>query len=273
MEPQKHLKYRVNTLSDRAMRMREVFITIPTYNERENILPLVKEIRRLPGKIEIVVADDDSPDGTWQAVLELARQDPRVHLLRRTQDKGRGRAGVEAFRYALAHGAEVIIEMDGDLSHHPRHIPLLLQEVHFHDLVIGSRIVAGGVDARSSWLRKAVTQTANAYARWLLGVPVRDCNSGFRCFRREVLEGIDLDSIVSKGPSIVHEILYKAHRRGFSIQEVPIHFEDRRAGQSNLNLKKLLLSAWMVLKLRGSAGRGPARLGQTRKNREMMGVR
>ncbi|MBI1987432.1 MAG: polyprenol monophosphomannose synthase [Nitrospinae bacterium] len=248
--------------------MSKIFVTIPTYNERDNIFQLVNEILRLPGEIEIVVADDDSPDGTWQVVLGLTQREPRVHLLRRTEDKGRGRAGVDAFRYALDHDAEVIFEMDGDLSHHPRYIPLLLKEVRFHDLVIGSRIVSGGVDARSSRLRKAVTQTANAYARWLLGVPVRDCNSGFRCFRREVLEGIDLDSIVSKGPSIVHEILYKAHQRGFSMKEVPIHFEDRQAGQSNLNLKKLLFSAWMVLKLRGSAGWIPMKPGQTRRASE-----
>lgn len=114
------------------------------------------------------------------------------------------------------------------------------------------------MDGRSSWLRKAITRAANAYTRWVLRVPVRDCNSGFRCFRREVLEEIDLDSLVSQGPSIVHEILCKVHWRGFSIQEVPIHFEDRRAGRSNLNLKKLLFSAWMVLKLRKLAARPPA---------------
>ncbi|MBI2876306.1 MAG: glycosyltransferase [Candidatus Tectomicrobia bacterium] len=126
------------------MGVSKAFVTIPTYTERENILPLVKEIQRLPEETEIVVADDDSPDGIWQVVLELAQQDPRIHLLRRTQDKGRGRAGVEAFRYALAHGAQVLIEMDGDLSHHPRHIPSLLQEIRNYDLVIGAFLFSRG---------------------------------------------------------------------------------------------------------------------------------
>lgn len=237
------------------MGVSKVFATIPTYNEQENIIPLVKEIRSLAEGIEVVVADDDSPDRTWQTVMDLAQRDPGVHLLRRTEEKGRGRAGVDAFRYALAHGAELIIEMDGDFSHHPRHIPSLIHEARAYDLVIGSRTIPGGVDSRNSWVRKAVTQIANAYARWLLKLPVQDCNSGFRCFRRKVLEEIGLDSIVSTGPFIVHEILYKAHRQGFSIKEVPIHFEERQAGRSNLNLKKLLLSAWMVLKLRGMTGR------------------
>jgi dolichol-phosphate mannosyltransferase len=229
----------------------KVFVTLPTFNESRNIEPLIREIRCLSPEMGIVVADDDSPDGTWRIVETLSRKDPNLFLLRRTEEKGRGSAGVDAFRFALRQAADVVIEMDADFSHHPRHIPQFLEKIKDYDLVIGSRMVDRGQDLRESQVRKWITLLSTLYSRILLGLPVRDCNSGYRCYRRQVLEAIDLDRILSTGPSIVQEILFKAHLHGFSICEIPIVFIEREAGESKLNFGRLLRGFGMVLKLRG----------------------
>lgn len=227
-----------------------VIVTLPTYNERENIEALITRIRALPGDIEVVVADDDSPDRTWEIVEKMAQKDRKIHLLRRIERKGRGYAGADAFRFALEAGAEQIVEMDADFSHDPRHIPELLARLEDADLVLGSRLVPGGRDVGRSFFRRLLTRLSNAYARALLGVPVRDCNSGFRAYRREVLERIDPSRLLSQGPSIVHEILYRAHLHHFRIAEVPVVFVDRQRGRSNLDLRKLIDGYLMVLRLR-----------------------
>ena len=226
------------------------FVTIPTFNESKNIEPLLREIERQAPGIDMVVADDDSPDGTWRIVEEISKKDPHVFLLRRTSDKGRGSAGVDAFRFALDHQADVVIEMDADFSHDPEHIPQFLEKIRECDLVIGSRTVAHGQDRRKSRLRKWITHFSTSYTRLLLGLPVRDCNSGYRCFRREVLEAVNLDTMLSRGPSIVQEVLFKAHLRGFSICEIPIVFTEREAGESKLNLKRLSQGFLMILRLK-----------------------
>ncbi|MBW2056593.1 MAG: polyprenol monophosphomannose synthase [Deltaproteobacteria bacterium] len=226
------------------------FVTIPTFNESSNIERLIREIRGRNQRMGIVVADDDSPDGTWKIVEKISKSDPRVFLLRRRENKGRGAAGVDAFRFALKQQADVVIEMDGDFSHDPKYIPAFLERIRDFDLVIGSRSVPQGRDLRRSRLRKAITYLSSLYARSVLGLPIRDCNSGYRCFRREVLEAINLDSVRSTGPSIVQELLYKAYLHGFSIAEMPIVFSERQAGKSNLNLSRLLQGFFMVLKLR-----------------------
>lgn len=228
----------------------KVFVTLPTFNESKNIEPLIQEIRRQVPNIDIVVADDDSPDGTWRIVEEISKRDPNLFLLRRTTHKGRGSAGVDAFRFALKQDADVVIEMDADFSHDPRYIPLLLDRIRECDLVIGSRAVTEGRDQRSSSLRKWITQLSSLYARSMLGLSVRDCNSGYRCFRRRVLEAVDLDTILSTGPSIVQELLFKAHLHGFSICEIPIVFIEREAGKSKLNLKRLFQGFLMILRLK-----------------------
>jgi dolichol-phosphate mannosyltransferase len=216
------------------------FVIIPTYNEAENIERLIREIRRYAPEIGIVVADDDSPDGTWRIVEKVREKDRDLFLLRRTARKGRGKAGIDAFRFVLEQGADVVIEMDGDFSHDPKYIPVFLEKIGEFDLVVGSRAVPEGQDLRPSPLRRYLTRLSTAYARIILALPVKDCNSGYRCFRREVLEGINLDSIRSVGPSIVQELLYKAFLLRFSITEIPIIFVERQAGKSNLNLRKLL---------------------------------
>ena len=228
----------------------KAFVTIPTFNESENIERLIGEIRRQDPSIGIVVADDDSPDGTWRIVEKISEENPAVFLLRRMENKGRGSAGVDAFRFALQQHADVVIEMDGDFSHDPKYIPAFLEKIGEFDLVIGSRGIAHGQDLRASALRKWVTQLSTSYTRFVLGLPVRDCNSGYRCFRREVLEAVNLDSIRSVGPSIVQELLFKAYLLGFSIAEIPIVFAERQAGKSNLNFRKLLEGFLMILKLK-----------------------
>ena len=228
----------------------KIFVTIPTYNEGENIGRLIEEIRRQDEGIEIVVADDDSPDGTWRVVEDISEKDSCVYLLRRMTNKGRGSAGVDAFRFALEQEADVVIEMDADFSHDPKYIPSFLEQINESDLVLGSRSIANGKDLRRSPLRKMVTRISAFYARSVLGLPVKDCNSGYRCFRREVLEAVDLDSVRSTGPSIVQELLYKAHLQGFLISEIPIVFPERQAGESNLNFRKLLQGFLMILRLK-----------------------
>ena len=178
----------------------KAFVTLPTFNESKNIETLIREIRRQDPAIGIVVADDDSPDGTWRIVEEISKKDPNVHLLRRTTNKGRGSAGVDAFRFALQQQADVVIEMDADFSHDPKHIPQFLEKIREYDLVIGSRAVSQGQDRRKSQLRKWITHFSTLYTRSILGLPVKDCNSGYRCFRRKVLEAVDLDTIRSTGP-------------------------------------------------------------------------
>lgn len=227
-----------------------VFITIPTFNERENIGPLIAAIRRLGEPMAIVVADDDSPDGTWREVARIAAADADVFLLHRTRNKGRGSAGAEAFQFALDHGADVVLEMDADFSHDPALIPRFLKEIRRFDLVIGSRHLVRASDRRDSRARRWLTAVSSCYARTVLSLPVGDCNSGFRCFRRRVLESIGMDSIISTGPSIVQELLYKAYLKGFSIGEIPIVFKDRQAGRSQLDFKRLLQGFSMVLRLR-----------------------
>jgi dolichol-phosphate mannosyltransferase len=229
----------------------KIFATLPTYNESENIAPLIHEIRGLDLDIRIVVADDDSPDGTWKIVRDIARKDPDVHLIHRTANIGRGYAGAEAFRFALDKGADVVIEMDADFSHHPRHIPAMLDKIGEYDLVLGSRAVPGGEDLRASAVRQWVTRLSSLYTTTVLRLPLKDVNSGFRCFRRSVLEAVNPDTIRSQGPSIVQEVLYKAHVLGFTITEIPIVFSERQAGESNLNFKKLVKGFFMVLKFRG----------------------
>ena len=228
----------------------KVFVTLPTYNERDNIAALIEEIRSVQSGIYIVVADNDSPDGTWKIVENIARNDSGIFLLRRTENKGRGSAGIDAFRFALDHGADVVIEMDADFSHYPKYIPVFLEEIRQYDLVLGSRFVDGGRDLRNSFIRNGLSTLSALYARTVLGLPVKDCNSGYRCFRRDVLTGVDVASLRSTGPSIVQELLYKAYLKGFSIKEIPIDFSERKAGVSNLNFKRLLRGFLMVLEMK-----------------------
>jgi len=227
-----------------------IVVVIPTYNERESIESLIREVLSLSLELNILVVDDNSPDGTGAIVSKLAEESPKVGLLTRKKRKGRGSAGVDGFKKGLEMGADLVIEMDADFSHHPRHIPDLVANANDYHVVLGSRFVAGGADRDRGMLRQMVTRLAGLYVRTSLGIKIRDVSSGYRCFRKEVFEKVDLDDMISAGPAIVLEILYKVCLNGFSVKEVPIIFEDRRQGQTKLDTITLLETLVMVLRLR-----------------------
>jgi len=227
------------------------FVMIPTYNEKENIADLINKILGLKIKnLHIVVVDDNSPDGTWRIAQKISKNKKNVHLLLRKTKRGRGYAGKDGFVYCLKHNADVIIEMDADLSHDPKYIPLMLKELDSADLVLGSRRVKGSNEIGRGIIRRAITYFANLYIRLLLGLKVKDCNSGYRCFKREVLEKISPEKLESKGPAIIQEVLFKAYLKGFKIKEIPITFVNRIKGSSKLGVKQLAIGYFMVLKLK-----------------------
>ena len=229
----------------------QTFVMIPTYNEKENIKNLIDKILNLKiNNLHIVVADDNSPDKTWKIVQNISRKNKNVHLLLRKKGRGRGSAGKDGFIYCLKHGADIIVEMDADFSHDPKFIPLMLNELENADLVLGSRMLKDSKEIGRSFIRRVITHLANLYIRLLLGLKVKDCNSGFRCFKREVLKKINIEKLESKGPAIVQEILFKAHLKGFKIKEIPITFIDRKKGSSKLGISQLAAGYFMVLKLK-----------------------
>lgn len=229
----------------------KTFIMIPTYNESENIKTLIDKILNLRIKnLHIVIVDDNSPDGTWKIVKEIAKKKKNVRLLLRKKDKGRGSAGRDGFIYCLKHGADAVVEMDADMSHDPKYIPALIAGLKDADLVLGSRRLKGSKEVGRGLIRQFITWGANLYITLMLGIKVKDCNSGFRCFKRKVLEKISLNKLESKGPSIVQEVLFKAHLNKFRIKEIPITFINRTKGKSKLGLKQLADGYFMVLKLK-----------------------
>ena len=230
----------------------KVVVMIPTYNERENIGALVQDIlaRPIDSDLLVLVVDDNSPDGTAGEVRDIASRNPRVRLLLRKEKRGRGLAGIAGFKEALDLGADYVVEMDGDRSHQPFSIPALLDAARRRDLVLGSRFVEGGKDADRPPHRRLVTFLVRHFIHRLFSVPVRDVSSGFRCFRREVLEKVSLDDLVSTGPSVVLETLYKAHRLGFRIEEVPIVFIDRKKGKTKLTALILWRTLLMAIRIK-----------------------
>jgi len=226
-------------------------VIVPTYNEAPNLERLVAEVRRaLPGA-EILVVDDRSPDGTGEIADRLAAADPGLRVLHRDPPKGRGLAGRDGYAEALRRGAEAILEMDADFSHDPALLPRFLDELASGaDVVLASRFVAGGSDRDRGVVRRAITVLANLYIRLVLGVPIADCNSGYRGFRRRALEAVRPETLTSQGPSIVQEVLFRAHRAGCRIVEIPLAFVDRKQGDSKLSLGLLFDGYVMILRLR-----------------------
>lgn len=249
-----------NTDHQGATQAPQIVCTLPTYEEVDNILPLSERLLALDPNLQVLVIDDDSPDGTWKVVKEASEKEPRLHLMHRTTQRGRGHAGREGFVRALEMGADIVIEMDADFSHDPGDIPAMIQRLDEPGkevgLVLGSRGAPGGKDAERGLARQWITLLANAYIRAVLGVGVRDCNSGFRCWRRSTLQKIHVENTQAPGPAIVQELLYKTARAGIPIAEVPIHFRCRAAGESTLTLKTLLTGYTTVLKLRLQGIRG-----------------
>jgi len=229
-------------------------VCVPTYNERDNLEPIVRAILAADSRVDVLVVDDNSPDGTGALADALARAEPRVQVLHRAQKQGLGRAYLHAFGWALERGYAYVLEMDADFSHDPRHLPTLLDAAEQGaDLVLGSRYVAGGGTVNWGRLRKLISRGGSLYARTILGLGVRDLTGGFKCFRRKVLETLDLSAIQSTGYAFQIELTYRTLKAGFTVKEVPITFEDRRVGQSKMSKKIFLEALGMVWKIRFSA--------------------
>ncbi len=232
----------------------QVWLVIPTYNEAENLGPLVAAAReRLPEGSTILIVDDASPDGTGDVADSLAAADPGVRVLHRPAKLGIGPAYVAGFQAALRGGAELVAQMDADFSHDPGDLPRLLAAARDADLVIGSRYAPGGGTENWGPGRRAISRWGSAYARAMLGIRIADLTGGFKVFRREVLEAIRLDDIASQGYSFQVETTYRAIRAGFRVVEVPIVFHERRVGQSKMTGPIVLEAAWRVplMRLRG----------------------
>jgi dolichol-phosphate mannosyltransferase len=240
-------------------------VVLPTYNEAENVVPLVRDVLAQDERIEVLVVDDNSPDGTGDLVEAMRRDQPRLHLLRRAGKLGLGTAYLAGFRFGLDRDYDHILTMDCDYSHHPRYLPHLLAVAREVDLVIGSRYVQGGGIANWPWQRRVLSRFANRYTRMLLRVPVRDCTAGFRCYGREVLEAIDPFSVRASGYSFLEEMVWRVHHAGFRIREIPIVFEDRRFGFTKIDPSEIYRAAWHVLitAFRRPRGRRAARAAAT----------
>lgn len=233
----------------------KVSIILPTYNENNNIVQLIPQVlsvfqdHQIAGSI--IVVDDNSPDGTATTVTQLARKYPgKISLIKRPQKMGLGSAYLTGFDQALQANAKFIFEMDADLSHSPTDIPRLLAAAQKYDLVLGSRYTPGGQINNWSAIRKMISKGGTLYAKTILGLPIYDLTSGFKCFSADILKQLDINSIKSDGYSFQVELTYHAHQAGFSIKEVPIVFEDRQVGQSKFSKQILWEAALMVWRLR-----------------------
>jgi len=231
--------------------MGPAWLVLPTYNEAENVEPFVRAVRAQlrPGD-RILVVDDNSPDGTGQIADRLAGEIDGLEVLHRPGKQGLGRAYLDGFRRALDSGAELVLEMDSDFSHDPTDLPRMIAAAESADLVLGSRYVSGG--SVSDWgpLRRLVSRGGSWYARKVLGVRLRDLTGGFKCFRRAVLEHLDLDSVHADGYGFQIELSYRAVKAGFRVVEIPIVFRDRRLGESKMNARIALEAVWKVPALR-----------------------
>lgn len=226
-------------------------VLIPTYNEAENLAKLVPQVLEQDARIEVLVIDDNSPDGTGRIADELAASVSRIHVLHRPAKQGLGQAYLAGFRWALQRGYDYVFEMDADFSHDPEHLKQFLAAVESADLVLGSRYLHGRVTV-VNWPigRLLLSYFANVYARWVTGLSVWDLTGGFKCFRRHVLEAIDLEKVRSNGYAFQIEMSVRAWRRGFRITEIPIVFVDRTEGHSKMNRAIVREAVWMVPRLR-----------------------
>jgi len=222
-------------------------VILPTYNEAPNVLELSREIFATSHAIDVLVVDDNSPDGTGDLVAKAAQTEPRLRLLSRPKKLGLGTAYLAGFRFALEHHYDYTVTMDCDRSHNPRYLPAMLAAMEHYDLVIGSRYAPGG--GILNWPRRRILLSAfaNGYARVLLRLPIRDCTSGFRCYRRAVLETVDPWSARGSGYSFLEEMAWRVHRCGSRIGETPILFEQRVAGKSKIDSSEIYRAAWHVL--------------------------
>lgn len=228
----------------------KILIIIPTYNELENMPRLLPDVLLKDEKIEVLVVDDNSPDGTTAFVENESKMNNRIHLIKRSSKQGLGTAYIAGFKYALQNGYSLIFEMDADFSHDPVEIPKFLEEINTSDVVLGSRYINGVNVINWPMRRLLLSWFANLYTRVITGMPVRDATGGFKCFRKEVLESIDLDRVKSNGYAFQIEMNFKAWKKGFRVKEIPIIFVDRIKGKSKMSKKIVREAVTMVWKLR-----------------------
>lgn len=232
-------------MSERAL------VVIPTYNERANIQRIITAVLAQDERLDLLVVDDGSPDGTGEIVDSIAASNPKVHAIHRAGKLGLGTAYLAGFKWALEQNYDFVFEMDADFSHDPVHLPQFLAAIRDADLVLGSRYRKGKVTV-VNWpmSRLMLSYGANLYARVVTGLPLDDCTGGFKCFRRSVLEAIDLDSVRSNGYAFQIEMSFRAWQNGFRIVEIPIVFVDRTEGESKMSKKIIREAVWMVWRLR-----------------------
>ncbi len=227
-----------------------VWMIVPTYNEADNLDELLSRLLSLPVPLNVLVVDDNSPDGTGRIADQWSSAYPgRVDVIHRAGKLGLGTAYIAGFRRALDLGANYIMTMDADFSHNPQYIPAMLEKAQRHHVVIGSRYVPGGGSRNCTWKRILLSRAANLFARTALGLKAQDATAGFRLYRREVLESIPLDQIFSSGYSFLVEMLFMCQRRGWSVGEVPIIFEDRRKGMTKISRQEIFKAQYTVLRL------------------------
>lgn len=232
------------TQSNRAL------IIFPTYNEKDNIEKIVHAVLPLDPRIHVLIVDDNSPDGTGKIADKLSKQEPKVHVLHRQNKEGLGKAYIAGFRWAIEQKYDYIFEMDADFSHGPEYIKDFLREIQTHDLVLGSRYISGVNVINWPMSRLLLSYYANVYTRIVTGLPIRDATGGYKCFRREVLESINLDDVKASGYSFQIEMTMRAWKKGFKIKEIPIIFMDRIAGTSKMSKKIMREAIYMVWMLR-----------------------
>jgi dolichol-phosphate mannosyltransferase len=227
--------------------LKRILISIATYNERENLTPLVQEIHDVVPSADVLIIDDRSPDGTGELADELARADPRIHVLHRPGKLGLGTAILAGVHYAFEHRYDLFVNMDADFSHHPRYLPALLAGMQKHDVMIGSRYVPGGGALHWPWSRRLMSGGINTLVRLLLRIPAHDTSGGYRCYRVAKLRQTKLDGLLSRGYSFQQELLYRCRQAGSSIGETPIIFENRRAGASKVSVKEAARSIGVIV--------------------------
>ena len=237
----------------------KTLLIIPTYNEVENLPPLLNEIFKYAPETDILIVDDNSPDGTGELADKISEENASVHVLHRAGKLGLGTAYIAGFKYAIAHDYDAAFEMDADFSHDPRYLPDFLRAIEDADLVIGSRYIRGGGTPSWSLIRRFISGGGNIFARFMLGIPVHDCTAGYRCYRRRVLETIDLDTIQSQGYAFQIEMVYRTRQHGFKIVETPIIFKDRRVGKSKMSRKIVIEGFTYVIRTRLGIGKKSAR--------------
>lgn len=230
--------------------MPKTLVIIPTYNEAENIPRLIPTVLSQAPDLDILIVDDNSPDGTARLVKDMASADSRIHIIERPGKAGLGTAYVCGFKYAIEHGYDYVFEMDADFSHSPKEIPNFLKKIQDYDLVLGSRYINGVRVLNWPMRRLLLSFSANVYTQIITGMPVRDATGGFKCFRRSVLESIDLDKVKSNGYAFQIEMSFKAWKKGFRLTEIPIIFLDRRSGVSKMSRKIVYEAVFMLWKLR-----------------------